>query len=173
MPVRRLARSIRHVAATSRPPQPQAGILFYGRTAQWTKLDGGIEPELKAKIHDEVLAYQALPKLDNNIVIKRTIIPHLARELQKQGKTDVELDHLCRRLAFEAVENQPAAFWHQACADAYKLQLGEGVSNEFPSPSEDIYEADSMPCNMATTASMPSGIRPWQLRRHDPRPPVP
>jgi len=118
------------------PPQPQSGILFYGRTAQWTKLDGGIEPELKAKIRAEVEEYRARPKLDNNIVIKRTIIPHLARELQKQGKTDVELDHLCRRLAIEAVKNQPAAFWHQAWTDAYKLQVGEGVSNEFPSPSE-------------------------------------
>src|ERR1700744_6567902 len=108
-----------HDAFASRvdPPQPQAGILFYGRTAQWTKLDGGIEPELKAKIRSEVEEYRQLPKLDNNIVIKRTIVPHLARELQRLGKTDVELDHLCRRLAFEAVENQPAAFWHQACAD--------------------------------------------------------
>jgi len=122
----------RHVA----PSQPQAGILFYGRTAQWTKLDGGIEPELKAMIRDEVEAYRALPKLDNNIVIKRTIIPHLARELHARGKNDVDLDRLCRRLAFEAVESQPAAFWRQVRQDLVTLHIRDGVKDEFPSADE-------------------------------------
>jgi 4-amino-4-deoxy-L-arabinose transferase-like glycosyltransferase len=121
-----------HVA----PPQPQAGILFYGRTAQWTKLDGGIEPELKAKIQDEVLAYQALPRLDNNIVIKRTIVPHLARELHAQGKNDVDLDRLCRLLAIEAVENHPAAWWQQIKQDILTLHIHDGVKDEFPSADE-------------------------------------
>jgi hypothetical protein len=122
------------------PPEPQAGILFYGRTAQWTKLDGGIEPELKAKIHDEVEAYRALPKLDNNIVIKRTIVPHLAREYGKLGKSAVELDKLCRRLAVEAVMSHPREFWNQVRGDLYKLNTHEGVSNEFPNP-DDIRDA--------------------------------
>ncbi|WP_131990062.1 ArnT family glycosyltransferase [Chthoniobacter flavus] len=117
------------------PPEPQSGILFYGRTAQWTKLDGGIEPELKAKIRAEVEDYKARPKLDNNIVIKRTIVPHLWRELQAQGKTAVDLDRLCRRLAIEAVKNQPKAFWGQMCADTYKLNV-RGVKNDFPSPEQ-------------------------------------
>ena len=118
------------------PPEPQAGILFYGRTAQWTKLDGGIEPELKAKIRAEVEDYRARPKLDNNIVIKRTIIPHLWRELQAQHKSAVELDRLCRRLAVEAVQNQPGAFWNQICGDISKLHIREGVKNEFPSEEQ-------------------------------------
>ncbi len=124
------------LASYFNPPEPQSGILFYGRTAQWTKLDGGIEPELKEKIRAEVEEYRARPKLDNNIVIKRTIVPHLARELQAQQKTAVDLDRLCRRLAFEAVESQPAAFWHQFCGDLYKLHLHDGVKNEFPSPEQ-------------------------------------
>jgi hypothetical protein len=115
-------------------PEPQEGILFYGRTAQWTKLDGGIEPELKEKIRAEVEDYRALPKLDNNIVIKRTIVPHLWRELQAQRKTPADLNRLCRRLAFEAIENQPAEFWKQVRGDMYKLQIREGVKDEFPSP---------------------------------------
>ncbi|MEI9893967.1 MAG: hypothetical protein WDN28_08770 [Chthoniobacter sp.] len=118
------------------PPEPQAGILFYGRTAQWTKLDGGIEPELKEKIRAEVEDYRSRPKLDNNIVIKRTIVPHLWRELQAQGKSAVELDLLCRRLAFEAIRNQPAAFWQQFRGDIYKLHIHDGVKNEFPSPEQ-------------------------------------
>jgi hypothetical protein len=122
------------------PPEPQAGILFYGRTAQWTKLDGGIEPELKAKIRAEVEEYRSRDKLDNNIVIKRTIVPHLARELGAQGKSAVDLDRLCRRFALEAVANQPAAFWRQVRGDIYKLNIHEGVSNEFPNP-DDIRDA--------------------------------
>jgi hypothetical protein len=122
----------RHVNAS----EPQSGILFYGRTAQWTKLDGGIEPELKAKIRAEVEDYRSRDKLDNNIVIKRTIVPHLARELGRQGKSAVELDRLCRRLAFEAVENQPAAFWRQVRGDLYRLNIHEGVSDEFPNPDD-------------------------------------
>jgi hypothetical protein len=118
------------------PPEPQAGILFYGRTAQWTKLDGGIVPELKAKIRADVEDYRARPKLDNNIVIKRTIVPRLWRELQGQNKSAVDLDRLCRRLAFEAIANQPAAFWRQFCGDMYKLHIHDGVKNEFPSPDQ-------------------------------------
>lgn len=136
-----LALKVHNALATQvMPPEPQAGILFYGRTAQWTKLDGGIEPELKEKIRAEVEDYRARPKLDNNIVIKRTIIPHLWRELQAQGKSAVELDRLCRRLAFEAIQSQPAAFWRQFCGDITKLHIREGVKNEFPS-TEQIEDA--------------------------------
>jgi hypothetical protein len=122
------------------PPEPQAGILFYGRTAQWTKLDGGIVPELKAKIRTQVEDYRSRDKLDNNIVIKRTIVPQLAWELGRQGKSAVELDRLCRNLALEAVENQPAAFWRQVRGDLYRLNIHEGVSDEFPNP-DDIRDA--------------------------------
>ena len=118
----------RHVA----PPEPQAGILFYGRTAQWTKLEGGIEPELKALIRAEVEEYRQRPKLDNNIVIKRTIVPHLWRVLKQQGKSAIDLDRLCGWLAIEAVRAQPGAFWRQVCGDLYILHIESGVENAFP-----------------------------------------
>src|SRR5262249_8830224 len=88
------------------------------------------------KIRAEVEDYRARPKLDNNIVIKRTIVPHLWRELQAQGKTAVDLDRLCRRLAVEAIQSQPKAFWDQVCGDMYKLQIREGTKNEFPSEDQ-------------------------------------
>ena len=125
------------------PPEPQSGILFYGRTAQWTKLDGGIEPELKAVIRAEVEDYRARPKLDNNIVIKRTIIPHLWTLLAKQGKTPTDLDHLCRRFAIEAVENEPVAFWHQMRGDLAKLQT-RGVEDDFPTADQAAEAIDEL-----------------------------
>jgi hypothetical protein len=117
-------------------PQPQAGILFYGRTAQWTKLDGGIEPELKAVIRADIEDYRRLRKLDNNIIIKRTAVPHLWRELVKQGRTPTDLDRLCRRLAIEAVRAHPEEFWQQIRHDLFRLHIDDGVKNEFPSDKQ-------------------------------------
>jgi hypothetical protein len=122
-------------AAHVEPPQPQAGILFYGRTAQWTKFDGGIEPELKELIRADIEDYRRLPKLDNNIIIKRTAVPHLWLELAKRGETPTDLDRLCRRFAVEAVRTHPAEFWRQICGDLFLLHFVEGVKNEFPHDS--------------------------------------
>lgn len=122
----------REVAA----PEPQAGILFFGRTAQWTKLDGGIEPELKALIREDIESYRRLPKLDNNVIIKRTAVPHLSQALKAQGRSPTDLDRLCRQLAFEAVRAQPAAFARQVRDDLIYLHFRAGVKNEFPSGNQ-------------------------------------
>jgi len=129
-----------HHAASQKhaTPEPQAGILFFGRTAQWTKLDGGIEPELKELIRADIEDYRRRPKLDNNIIIKRTAVPHLWQALQGQGKTPSDLDRLCRRFAVEAVRDQPAAFARQIRGDLLQLHLRAGVKNEFPSDKQVI-----------------------------------
>lgn len=125
-------------ARTVETPEPQAGILFYGRTAQWTKLDGGIEPGLKDLIREDIESYRRLPKLDNNIIIKRTAVPHLWAALKAQGKTPADLDRLCRQFAVEAVRDQPAAFAAQVRNDLTYLHMRAGVKNEFPSDKQVI-----------------------------------
>jgi len=127
-----------HEANASRvaPPEPQAGILFFGRTGQWTKLDGGIEPDLKDLIRQDIEDYRRLPKLDNNILIKRTAVPHLWDALRNRGDSLVDLDRLCRRLAVEAVRDQPGAFAAQIRNDLVQLHLRAGVKNEFPSDKQ-------------------------------------
>ena len=47
-----------------------------------------------------------------------------------------ELDHLCRRLAIEAIEDQPAAFRRQVIQDLITLHIHDGVKDEFPSVDE-------------------------------------
>ena len=118
------------------PPEPQAGVLFFGRTAQWTKLDGGIEPALKELIRQDIEDYRLLPKLDNNVIIKHTAVPHLWEGLRARGQTQTDLDRLCRRFAIEAVRDQPAAFARQVRQDLVQLHLRAGVKNEFPSDKQ-------------------------------------
>ena len=120
------------------PAEPQAGILFFGRTAQWTKLEGGIEPDLKDLIRQDIEAYRHLLKRDNNIIIKRTAVPHLWDALRARGDSLTDLDRLCRRLAVEAVRDQPAAFAAQIRSDLVQLHLRAGVKNEFPSDKQVI-----------------------------------
>jgi hypothetical protein len=119
-------------------PEPQAGVLFYGRTAQWTKLEGGIEQDLKDLIRADIEAYRLLPKLDNNVILKRTAVPHLWEALEKRGQTPTDLDRLCRKFAVEAVRDQPAAFAAQIRKDLYQLHINAGVKNEFPSDKQII-----------------------------------
>jgi len=119
-------------------PEPQAGILFFGRTAQWTKLDGGTDQDLKEIIRADIEAYRRLPKLDNNIIIKRTAVPHLWKALQARHQTPTDLDHLCRKFAMEAVRDQPGAWGRQILGDLETLQLRAGVKNEFPSDKQII-----------------------------------
>ncbi len=62
-----------------RSDEPQDGVLLYGRTAQFTYLDGGIEPDLKTQIRAQVEAYQREvfgdgkkpPHLNNNEILKK------------------------------------------------------------------------------------------------------
>lgn len=149
-----------HDAATGHtaPPEPQAGILFYGRTAQWTKLEDGIEPELKALIRADVEEYRQRPKLDNNIVIKRTIVPHLWQALKQQDKSATDLDRLCLRLAFEAVRTNPKAFWHQVCGDLYTLHVESGVENQFPS-EHNLWDAQNFLRDRGVTRDVPPSMQ--------------
>ncbi len=103
------------------PPAPQDGILFYGRTAQFTVLDGGRHPEIKAAIRQEVEDYRKLPKRDNNIVIHRTVVPHLQRILSAEGKLPADVNRLCWELGVEGVKANPEAYLRQVRGDLYQV----------------------------------------------------
>ncbi len=117
-------------------PQPQSGILLYGRTAQWTVLDGGIEQELKEVIRADIESYRQRDKLDNNIIVNRTAIPHLQLHLAAQGRTPVELNRICRQFAFEAIKAEPWKFLRQAMRDFGRMHIEFGTHNDVPSPNE-------------------------------------
>ncbi len=102
--------------------------MFYGRTAQWTVLDGGIEPAIKARIHDQAAAYadrfRRTGKLDNNEIVKRTVIPTLKTVLVDEGhRPPADVDHLCWRLGLEAVEHHPGAYLKQVGHDFFTLNF--------------------------------------------------
>ena len=115
-----------------RPLQPQSGILLYGRTAQFTVLDGGIEPELKELIRTQVEDYRKLPQLNNNIVLKDTIVPTLKTRLKKQGASPSDLNRLCRRFAFEAIMAHQWAYAKQVFGDINTLLLHTGYHGGEP-----------------------------------------
>lgn len=108
-------------SAPRRPAEPQSGILLYGRTAQFTVLDGGKYPEIKEAIRQEVEDYRNLPVLDNNIIIYHTVIPHLERILREQGKGPKELNRLCRELGVEAIHANRVAYIRQMANDLSHL----------------------------------------------------
>jgi hypothetical protein len=120
----------RHARVVNRP-EPQAGILLYGRVAQWTVLDGGIEPELKREIRTMIEEYRQLPKLDNNIILKDTAVPRLKEILYNRGGSPSDLNRLCKRLALEAIRAEPAAYARQVWGDIRKVlfELGEGADS--------------------------------------------
>jgi len=117
-------------------PQPQAGILFYARTAQFTVLDGGIEPEIKEQIRKEVEDYRALPKLDNNLIIYHTIVPHLRSILFPQGKTPAYVNNLCMRMALEGISHNKLAYAKQVLHDLERLHLKGGYRLDSPKPKD-------------------------------------
>ncbi len=123
-------------ASVVEKPQPQSGILLFGRTAQWTALDGGIEPELKALIRADIEEYRKRAKLDNNIILKRTAVPHLWEHLQQEGRTAVDLNRLCRRLAVEAISTHPKEFFRQVIGDFLKIHFAVESTVNVPDPSE-------------------------------------
>jgi hypothetical protein len=127
-----------------RSDEPQDGVLLYGRVAQFTKLDGGIEPELKAHIRSEVEAYQhevfgdgtKPPHLNNNEILKKTVVPTLTSILRHQGKTGDDLNILCRRLAIEAIRTHPLQYGEQVWRDIVKMNINSGVRYAAPDNSE-------------------------------------
>jgi len=107
----------------SHPAEPQAGILFYGRTAQFTVLDGGEYPEIKAAIRQEVEDYRKRPKLDNNVILKQTVVPHLERIFVEQGKSPADLNRLCWKLGLEGINANRSAYFCQMLEDLRKILL--------------------------------------------------
>ncbi len=127
-----------------RSDEPQEGVLLYGRTAQFTKLDGGIEPEIKKEIAPQVLAYQKevfgdgkhAPRLHNNEILKKTVVPHLTVILRKEGKTGSDLNKLCMRLAVEAILAHPVEYIEQMGRDMARETLLLGQRYSSPDDSE-------------------------------------
>lgn len=138
-------KTLKTMTIHERPPEPQSGILLYGRTAQFTFLDGGIEPAIKQEIRVDVENYRKQvygdgtkpPRLDNNVVIKRTIVPHLQRILyDRQHKTPAELDKFCRALAIEAIRTHPREYAMQIWRDLVTLQIHLGSRVQAPTQND-------------------------------------
>ena len=125
-----------------RSDEPQEGVLLYGRTAQFTRLDGGIAPEIKAQIRPEVEAYMQEvfahkpPKLNNNEILKKTVVPHLIRILRTEGENGEDLNRLCRSLAIEAIKTHPFQYSLQVWRDMVKMHINSGVRYVAPDNSE-------------------------------------
>lgn len=112
---------INRVSGNRPEPAPQSGILLYGRVAQWTVLDSGIHPEIKALIREDIEAYRKLPRLNNNIILKRTAVPHIKDWLEARGGTRAELNRICRDLAFEAIRADIPRYLGQVWDDCFKV----------------------------------------------------
>ncbi len=116
----------------NRPPEPQAGILLYGRTAQFTDLEGGIEPEIKGQIRDEILYYRQHLNLGNNWILKQSVVPHLQRILYAQGKLPADLEKLCKRLAFEAIKTHKLEYAKQVLHDLNQVNFKQASRVDSP-----------------------------------------
>jgi hypothetical protein len=127
-----------------RSDEPQEGVLLYGRTAQFTKLDGGIEPELKKQIRSQVESYEREvfgdgskpPHLNNNEILKKTVVPTLSRILRHEGKSGDDLNNLCRQLALEAIQTHPIKYAEQVWRDIVRMNLIGGERYVAPDNSE-------------------------------------
>jgi hypothetical protein len=127
-----------------RSDEPQEWVLLYGRTAQFTYLDGGIEPEIKKEIRAQVEAYQREvfgdgtkpPHLNNNEILKKTVVPHLNSILKSEGKNGEDLNRLCLRLSLEAISHHPLQYVKQVWRDVARLQLMGGERYSDPDASE-------------------------------------
>ena len=104
----------RRFSSTGRLGSDQVGRAAGRGAAVWAhgaiyELDGGIDPEIKAQIRAQVEAYQRevsgdgkrAPQLNNNDILKKTVVPHLTKILRAEGKTGDDLNALCRALALE------------------------------------------------------------------------
>ena len=125
-----------------RSDEPQEGVLLYGRTAQFTDLDGGIDPELKKQIRPEVESYEQEvfrtnpPHLNNNEILKKTVVPHLNSILRHEGKTGDDLNRLCRELALEAIRTHPLQYAGQVGRDLLRMHLTSGARYSAPDDAE-------------------------------------
>ncbi len=138
------AKVFRQLTIHDRPPQPQPGSMLFARVAQFTVLDGGIEPEVKALIRADIVAYRESCRvkgtLDNNEILARTAVPKLRELYERLGKTPADLDRLCWRLAGEAIRTHPREYAGQCWRDFLQVQMRLGTSAVNPS-SGDIRSA--------------------------------
>ena len=117
------------LSGTTRPPEPEDGQMFYGRTAQWTYLEtDGILPDIKARIRDQAAAYadrfRRTGKLDNNEIVKRTVVPTLKTIIvDERGGTLAEVNRIGWRLGLEAVQHHPGAYLRQVSRDLFSLNF--------------------------------------------------
>lgn len=135
-----------------------AGIQLYGRVAQWTVLDGGLYPEVKARVRPLVEEYRGRKKPDNNWVIKRGIIPEIARGLEPGERG--QLDRLCRQLACEAIRHHPREFLAQAGDDLREFLFEIGLESEAAKPKAFGKMARSL---AGIAAPHPAYQLPWIL----------
>lgn len=121
------AKVLHRLTVHGKPPEPQSGLLLFGRVAQFTVLDGGIEPEIKALIRQDVEDYRAhiarTGKLENNIPLNRTAVPRIRSLYRKTGRSPAELNRLFRRIAIEAILAHPGEYAAQMWRDFLHLQL--------------------------------------------------
>jgi hypothetical protein len=120
-----LAASVLHYRLGTEDAEPAsyAGIQFYGRVAQWTALESPPHHEVKERIRPMVEEYRQRAKLDNNWVIKDSIVPVIFAQLAAQGRGFREVNKLCQDLAFEAIRTHPREFARQVGGDLVKLHL--------------------------------------------------
>ena len=117
------------LSGTTRPAEPEDGQMFYGRTAQWSYLEpDGILPDIKARIYDQAAAYaeryRRTGKLDNNEIVKRTVVPTLKTIIvDERGGTLVDVNRVSWRLGLEAVRHHPAAYLRQVLHDLFYLNF--------------------------------------------------
>ena len=131
-----------HTLGEDRSDEPQDGVLLYGRTAQFTYLDGGIDPDIKQEIRPQVEAYVkevnrfSPPRLDNNEILKTTVVPTLMKIYRKEGKSGEDLNKLCQALAVEGIKHHPIQYALQVWRDMVHMHLTCGVRYVAPDDSE-------------------------------------
>ncbi|MCE9609054.1 MAG: glycosyltransferase family 39 protein [Chthoniobacter sp.] len=130
------AKIFRQLTIHDRPPQPQPGAMLFARVAQFTVLDGGIEPEVKALIRSDIETYRKRTRLDNNEILVRTAVPRMRNYYDTLGKTPGELDALCWRLATEAIRAHPGLYARQCGQDFLKVQFHLGTSATNPTSGD-------------------------------------
>ena len=130
------AQVFRQLTIHDQPPQPQPGSMLFARVAQFTVLDGGIEPEVKALIRADIESYRKRERLDNNEILVRTAVPKIRALYDRLGRTPADADRLCRRLALEAIRAHPGDYARQCWQDFRNVQLRLGTSAMNPSASD-------------------------------------
>jgi hypothetical protein len=128
------------LSGTGKPRDPEPGQMFYGRVAQWTYLDGGMAPDIKARIRAQVEDYIRVGKkarsYDFNIPVKRTVVPTIRNILvNERGQTPRQVDAFCWKLGLEAASREPGRFALQVAQDCHSLSLVTLMHTETFKPS--------------------------------------